>query len=53
MGEKKETVRREAHRLDLSISEVRRRRHGHPARTQHGGCPCGKHAPVTEKEAAE
>jgi hypothetical protein len=38
----KETVRHEAHRLNLSISEVRRRRHGYPARKEHGTCPCKK-----------
>jgi hypothetical protein len=45
----KEPVRREAHRLNLSISEVRRRRQGWPARKEHGTCPCNKtHAKEAE-----
>ena len=45
----KETVRKEAHRLDLSVSEVRRRRHGWSARKLHGRCPCKKHEPKKEE----
>ena len=38
-----ETVRKEGHRLNLSVSEVRRRRQGWPARKGHGLCLCAEH----------
>lgn len=39
----KETVRKEGHRLNLSISEIRRRRQGWAARTTCGPCVCKAH----------
>ena len=39
----KEPVRKEAHRLDISISEVRRRRQGWKARATCGPCMCASH----------
>ena len=37
------TVRSTAHRLNVSISEIRRRRQGYPARKNHGPCMCPAH----------
>jgi len=39
----RETVREEGHSLNISISEVRRRRQGWPARTTCGPCMCKRH----------
>ena len=49
----KEPVRKEAHRLDLSISEVRRRRQGWPARKACGKCLCAAHLQQRKEAAVE
>jgi len=49
--EKKESVRKEGHRLDVSISEVRRRRQGWKARATYGPCKCEAHARQRAEEA--
>jgi hypothetical protein len=47
----KETIRKEGHRLNISISEVRRRRHGWPARAVCGLCLCEAHIRARKEEA--
>jgi hypothetical protein len=47
----KESVRKEGHRLDISISEVRRRRQGLKARAACGPCMCPPHARQRKEEA--
>jgi len=46
----KKTVRKEGHRLNISISEVRRRRQGWKARVTCGPCICAAHVRQREKE---
>ena len=46
----KEPVRKEAHRLDISISEVRRRRQGWKARATCGPCMCAAHVQQRKAE---
>ena len=47
----KESVRREGHRLNISISEVRRRRQGCKARATCGPCMCEAHVRQRKEEA--
>ena len=44
------TVRKEAHRLNVSIHEVRRRRQGYPARPNCSPCQCINHQNERRKE---
>ena len=46
----KESVRKEAHRLDISISETRRRRQGWKARVAYGPCMCATHVRQRKEE---
>jgi hypothetical protein len=46
-----ETVRLMGHRLDISISEVRRRRQGWKARDTCGPCMCAAHMRQRKEEA--